>query len=154
MQCDLCAEPFTLFRDAQLHHLKAHNQAGYLYCCDRKFFKMYKAVQHCMWHDDPESFKWVILRENFEQVASQIICDFKKHGVDGNFCSLRVQRDTNRLCTECCLSGRTVWKLGVRWVWTFLFWAISVQSRSNGSHFIMRNSFRTSGTCAHHTCLL
>ncbi|KAG4078967.1 hypothetical protein HA402_010919 [Bradysia odoriphaga] len=57
MQCDLCAEPYALFRDAQLHHLKAHNQAGYLYCCDRKFFKMYKAVQHCIWHDDPESFK-------------------------------------------------------------------------------------------------
>lgn len=57
MQCDLCEEPYTCFRDAQLHHLKAHDQAGYLYCCDRKFFKMYKAVQHCVWHDDPESFK-------------------------------------------------------------------------------------------------
>lgn len=57
MQCDLCGEPYSIFRDAQLHHLKAHNQAGYLYCCDRKFFKMYKAVQHCVWHDDPESFK-------------------------------------------------------------------------------------------------
>lgn len=57
LQCDLCGEPYCTFRDAQLHHLKAHNQAGYLYCCDRKFFKMYKAVQHCIWHEDPESFK-------------------------------------------------------------------------------------------------
>ncbi|KAJ6649835.1 Transcription factor grauzone [Pseudolycoriella hygida] len=57
MQCDLCSAPYKIFRDAQLHHLEAHNQAGYLYCCDRKFFKMYKAVQHCVWHDDPESFK-------------------------------------------------------------------------------------------------
>lgn len=57
MQCDLCGEPYSIFRDAQLHHLKDHNQAGYLYCCDRKFFKMYRAVQHCIWHDNPESFK-------------------------------------------------------------------------------------------------
>ncbi|KAJ6646328.1 Transcription factor grauzone [Pseudolycoriella hygida] len=70
MQCDLCGEPYSIFRDAQLHHLESHNQAGYLYCCDRKFFKMSRAIQHCVWHDDPESFKCTTCQKRFTDKIS------------------------------------------------------------------------------------
>lgn len=60
MYCEICNYPFKTFLHAKRHHTKVHNQNGYLMCCDRKFFKLYRVIQHCMWHQNPETFRYLI----------------------------------------------------------------------------------------------
>lgn len=57
MFCDLCNYPFRNFLDGLHHHEQHHGHAGYLTCCDKKFFKLYRAMQHYTWHENPEAFK-------------------------------------------------------------------------------------------------
>lgn len=59
MKCDLCNDDrmFETFSDIQVHFLDAHNQSGYIICCNRKFRRIGRVLQHCTWHDNPEAFK-------------------------------------------------------------------------------------------------
>lgn len=59
MRCDICIEDqlFTSFSDVKTHYMQSHNQRGYVICCNRKFRRIGRILQHCAWHDNPEAFK-------------------------------------------------------------------------------------------------
>lgn len=57
MECDLCPTPFSTYRDVKKHYRSVHKINGYLKCCDKKFTKQYRALNHCAWHRDPNAFK-------------------------------------------------------------------------------------------------
>lgn len=60
MKCDVCSDDrvFDSFSEIQTHFMNAHNQSnGYIICCNRKFRRIGRVLQHCTWHDNPEAFK-------------------------------------------------------------------------------------------------
>lgn len=59
LKCDICSDnrTFESFSDVQVHFSDAHNRAGYVICCNRKFRRIGRVLQHCTWHDNPEAFK-------------------------------------------------------------------------------------------------
>lgn len=59
MKCDVCSDDrvFESFSEIQNHFLDTHNQNGYIMCCNRKFRRIGRVLQHCTWHDNPEAFK-------------------------------------------------------------------------------------------------
>lgn len=59
MKCDICSDDhiFDSFADIQSHFMDTHNQNGYVMCCNRKFRRIGRVLQHCTWHDNPEAFK-------------------------------------------------------------------------------------------------
>lgn len=58
MKCDLCTErEFPSFSDVQRHFWAEHDQNGYVRCCNRKFRRLARILQHCRWHENPEAFK-------------------------------------------------------------------------------------------------
>lgn len=59
MRCEICMDEqfFETFADVQTHYANAHNQRGYITCCNRKFRRIGRILQHCTWHDNPEAFK-------------------------------------------------------------------------------------------------
>lgn len=59
MKCDVCSDDrvFDSFSEIQTHFLDIHNQTGYIMCCNRKFRRIGRVLQHCTWHDNPEAFK-------------------------------------------------------------------------------------------------
>lgn len=57
MDCDICGAQLTSYADARAHHRASHQQNGYLVCCNKKFYKLYRIMQHCTWHIDPDAFK-------------------------------------------------------------------------------------------------
>lgn len=57
MYCELCNYPIRNLTVAVEHYRQEHDQVGYMTCCDKKFFKENRIMQHCMWHENPEAFK-------------------------------------------------------------------------------------------------
>lgn len=59
MKCDVCSDDrqFDSFADIQTHFIDVHRQSGYIICCNRKFRRIGRVLQHCTWHDNPEAFK-------------------------------------------------------------------------------------------------
>lgn len=59
LKCDICSDnrTFESFSDVLVHFSDAHNRTGYVICCNRKFRRMARVLQHCTWHDNPEAFK-------------------------------------------------------------------------------------------------
>lgn len=59
MKCDVCSDDreFESFSEIQNHFLDTHNTNGYIICCNRKFRRIGRVLQHCTWHDNPEAFK-------------------------------------------------------------------------------------------------
>lgn len=59
MKCDICChdETFGSFSDCKRHYRDVHNENGYVLCCNRKFRRIVRVVQHCIWHENPEAFK-------------------------------------------------------------------------------------------------
>lgn len=58
MKCDLCTQrEFPSFSDVQRHFWAEHDQNGYVRCCNRKFRRLARILQHCRWHENPEAFK-------------------------------------------------------------------------------------------------
>lgn len=59
MKCDKCSDDrmYDSFAEIQTHFLDTHQQTGYIICCNRKFRRIGRVLQHCTWHDNPEAFK-------------------------------------------------------------------------------------------------
>lgn len=57
MNCKICQEPLENFSATQKHFLDIHQQKGYLFCCNRKFFKRRDLVDHIHCHLNPNHFK-------------------------------------------------------------------------------------------------
>lgn len=63
MKCDLCSDnhEFNNYSDVRVHFLEVHQQKAYFICCNRKFTRIGRLLQHCKFHEDPEAFKYVFL---------------------------------------------------------------------------------------------
>lgn len=60
MACDLCDVVLSSYRDTNQHYQTVHDlDKGYLVCCSKKFYRLQHMLQHCEWHRNPDSFKWV-----------------------------------------------------------------------------------------------
>lgn len=64
MKCDVCCDGkiYESFADIQNHFLDIHQQNGYIICCNRKFRRIGRILQHCIWHENPDAFKLVFKR--------------------------------------------------------------------------------------------
>lgn len=50
MNCELCDLTFYTMKEATMHYRKQHKQAGYLVCCDKRFFRRCLALDHINHH--------------------------------------------------------------------------------------------------------
>lgn len=59
MSCDICRHEvqFDTFTDCKNHYRDVHDENGYVQCCTRKFHRIGRIIEHCMWHENPEAFK-------------------------------------------------------------------------------------------------
>ena len=57
MICDLCSHTFESFKDSLNHYRNVHQRRCYMVCCDKKFFNSYLAVEHCVFHEEPDKFR-------------------------------------------------------------------------------------------------
>lgn len=51
MKCDVCSDDrvFDSFAEIQTHFLDTHKKNGYIICCNRKFRRIGRVLQHCTW---------------------------------------------------------------------------------------------------------
>lgn len=59
MACEICPFQFGTFLEARGHYRKAHQKAGYLACCNKRFFYRGGLIDHINVHLNPEKFKYV-----------------------------------------------------------------------------------------------
>ncbi|XP_059612675.1 transcription factor grauzone-like [Phlebotomus argentipes] len=57
MDCNLCQQSYTKLRDLQAHYREVHKRKGYVVCCNVKFNRPSKILQHFDHHMNPEAFK-------------------------------------------------------------------------------------------------
>lgn len=57
MCCEICKLSFHTMREAIQHYRKSHQQAGYLVCCERKFFRRSVALDHIRLHINPNALQ-------------------------------------------------------------------------------------------------
>lgn len=57
MRCEICNLCFHTMREAQQHYRNSHNQVGYLVCCEKKFFRRWKALDHMRLHINPNALQ-------------------------------------------------------------------------------------------------
>uniref|UniRef100_A0A1I8PJK1 Transcription factor grauzone n=1 Tax=Stomoxys calcitrans TaxID=35570 RepID=A0A1I8PJK1_STOCA len=58
LECDICQESQATFTSLKEHFSKTHNEGpGYIVCCQRKFFKRYRLVDHVRKHLHAKALK-------------------------------------------------------------------------------------------------
>lgn len=65
MKCEICSEPFEKFAGCIQHYRTAHNMAGYLKCCDRKFHRRSTALSHISFHSNPDAYRCDVCNKRF-----------------------------------------------------------------------------------------
>lgn len=57
--CDICktSSPFNSFKELQEHFNSEHNQRGYVECCEKKFYRKDRLMNHITNHIYPDAFK-------------------------------------------------------------------------------------------------
>lgn len=64
MACEMCPIQFQTFLEARGHYRKAHQKAGYLACCNKRFFYRGGLIDHISVHLNPETFKYVSMNKS------------------------------------------------------------------------------------------
>lgn len=54
MICTLCPVEFTSFANVKQHYRTEHNQNGFLECCNKKYTKLHRVLEHCTRHFNPQ----------------------------------------------------------------------------------------------------
>lgn len=59
LMCDICktSPQFNSFKELQEHFSSEHNQRGYVECCDKKFYRKDRLMNHITNHIYPDAFK-------------------------------------------------------------------------------------------------
>ncbi|XP_055388163.1 transcription factor grauzone-like isoform X2 [Condylostylus longicornis] len=57
LNCNSCYEKISTFSKLKKHMNEVHGENGYVVCCERKFYKRYKFVNHLQAHLNPDEFK-------------------------------------------------------------------------------------------------
>lgn len=64
LNCHICRTPlpFNSFKELQEHFHSEHNQRGYVECCDKKFYRKDRLMNHITNHIYPDAFKYLYIR--------------------------------------------------------------------------------------------
>ncbi len=59
LNCDICktSTPYNSFKELQQHFTTEHKQRGYVECCDKKFYRKDRLMNHITNHIYPDAFK-------------------------------------------------------------------------------------------------
>lgn len=57
LDCKDCSYSSKTYLNFLQHSRLVHKKRAYIYCCNRKFIKRCKVLEHIKWHTDPDSFK-------------------------------------------------------------------------------------------------
>lgn len=57
LDCKDCSYSSKTYLNFLQHSRLVHNKRAYIYCCDRKFVRRCRVLEHITWHTNPESFK-------------------------------------------------------------------------------------------------
>lgn len=57
--CDICEKrpQFDTFKKLQFHYESKHDCRGYVNCCEKKFYRKDRLMNHIINHINPEAFK-------------------------------------------------------------------------------------------------
>lgn len=61
MACEVCSYQFGTFLEARRHYRTVHQKAGYLACCNKRFFYRGGLIDHISVHLNPDTFKYVAI---------------------------------------------------------------------------------------------
>lgn len=56
MECTKCTEKFCVFPEVKVHYHNVHQSNGYLVCCNKKFFRRIRILEHIARHMNPDVF--------------------------------------------------------------------------------------------------
>lgn len=57
MQCIECPVKFYRFPEMKIHYRDVHQRNGFIVCCQKKFFRRVRALEHIERHYDPNIFR-------------------------------------------------------------------------------------------------
>ncbi|XP_050101601.1 transcription factor grauzone-like [Anopheles aquasalis] len=66
MTCEICSVQLKSFLLLQRHCREVHNQRGYVECCDRKFYRRFKLIDHLSLHTTPDAFRCEQCQKNYK----------------------------------------------------------------------------------------
>ncbi|XP_055626281.1 gastrula zinc finger protein XlCGF26.1-like [Toxorhynchites rutilus septentrionalis] len=65
IECDTCAEKYETFQQLQQHSLEKHQKRAYVFCCDHKFSRKPRLIDHIQFHLNPLQFQCDICSKSF-----------------------------------------------------------------------------------------
>ncbi|XP_058444476.1 transcription factor grauzone-like [Malaya genurostris] len=57
LECDTCSLKFISFTDLQKHSTEQHGKLAYVFCCDFKFCRKPRLIDHLLYHLNPNQFQ-------------------------------------------------------------------------------------------------
>lgn len=63
LDCDLCGQKFQKFLSLNRHYKIKHKVRGYVTCCEKKFNRRFKIIQHLQYHRDPKTFRCKVCKK-------------------------------------------------------------------------------------------
>ncbi|XP_053687995.1 transcription factor grauzone-like [Sabethes cyaneus] len=84
LQCEECALCFTRFLEFKRHFREVHQTRAYVTCCNRKFSKRFRLVEHVTRHVNPNAFKCVTCNKTYSNSAG-LNLHMAQHGSPESF---------------------------------------------------------------------
>ncbi|XP_058460589.1 transcription factor grauzone-like [Malaya genurostris] len=69
LHCEKCQTAFINFGEFKRHFREVHQTRAQVICCDRKFSKRFRLVEHVIRHKDPNAFKCSICSKSYSNSA-------------------------------------------------------------------------------------
>ncbi|XP_058811323.1 zinc finger protein 271-like [Topomyia yanbarensis] len=66
LECDTCSVKYNTFQELQKHSLAQHKKRAYVFCCDRKFTRKPRLIDHIQFHLNPAQFRCVVCSRQFQ----------------------------------------------------------------------------------------
>ncbi|XP_052863755.1 transcription factor grauzone-like [Anopheles cruzii] len=66
MTCELCSVELDTFYQLQKHFRKAHNERGFIRCCNEKFYRRFKLLDHISFHVTPDAYRCELCQRSYK----------------------------------------------------------------------------------------